>query len=334
MAGELHPDDVIKSLSKGRLAPIYLFYGPDEFRIEKLLERIRNEYIPEGSRDFNLEICYGGETEPSDIISRAQSLPFMSTNRLIIVRRTEEFKADQLEKFLPYIENPCPSTCLLFIAFRTDFKKKFFKKLRSSGYSVDFPELRDSQVIPWIRNTARELGLKIDINAANYLHQVVGTGLRELYGELEKLTLSHIDEEIGVNQVNEVVVHSRIYTIFELMNVISKRDLSGTLSMLNSFLEEEDKIGGPLRFIGMLNRQIKLLWQTKSIMEKGGKSGDVAKKLGLSPFSAKQFMNQSKNWSQDELARGLSLLLRADRLLKSGSRPKPVLENLMITFCG
>jgi len=334
MARDLLPEDILKSLDKGKLTPIYLFYGPGEFRLERVLERIRQDFIPESVRDFNLEICYGGETDPTEIVNRAQSLPFMAQNRLIIVRRVEDFKADQLEKFLPYLEDPAPSTCLLFISTRTDFKRKFYKKIRSSGWAVNFAELKDSQVVPWIRRTAKELGLKLESKACSYLHQIVGNKLRDLYAELVKLQLRYGEKTVDEDQVKELAIHSRIYSIFELMNTISVRDCGGSLSVLNRFLEEEDKVGAPLRVIGMLNRQIRLMWQAKTIVDRGGKSKEVAAKLGIAPFSAGNFVKQSKLWSADELERGLSLLYKADGMLKSGSRSRLVLENLILSLCG
>ena len=128
MAGELSPENVLRSLQDGYLAPFYLFYGPGEFRMEKVLDKIRKKFIPESARDFNLEIFYGDESDPSDIINRALSFPFMAQNRLIIVRRTQHFKADQLKKFIPYLKDPAESTCLIFISSRTDFRIKFYEK--------------------------------------------------------------------------------------------------------------------------------------------------------------------------------------------------------------
>ncbi|MDY7038590.1 MAG: hypothetical protein SV375_20865, partial [Thermodesulfobacteriota bacterium] len=125
----------------------------------------------------------------------------------------------------------------------------------------------------------------------------------------------------------------RIYTIFELMNKISEKNCVGSLTVLSRFLEEEDKKSAPLRVIGMLNRQIRLLWQTKSILGKGGGKRDVAKMLGPARFSVDDFMKQSKYWSVKDFKKGLYLLYQADGLLKMNSRPKPVLENLILSLC-
>lgn len=333
MSEDLHPEDVLKSLEKGQLAPFYLFYGPGEFRLEKVLDRIRNVFIPESARDFNLEISYGGETDPIDIINRACSVPFMAQNRLMIVRRTENFKADALDRFLPYLEDPVESTCLIFVSSKTDFKRKFYRTIRASGRAVNFMAFRDSQVVPWIKRTAKELGLEIDGQACAYLHQIVGNSLRDLYVELEKLSLRYRKVHVGVEQVKELAIHSRIFTIFELMNSVSSKKCAESLNVLNRFLEEEDKKVAPLRILGMLNRQVRLLWQTKSILHTGGQTRDVVKKLGLPHFSAGNFVTQSKYWSAEELERGLHLLYQADGLLKSGSRPDLVLENLVLSLC-
>ncbi len=334
MAGDLPYEDILKSIEKGKLAPFYLFYGPEEFSLEKVLDRIRNDFIPASARDFNQEIFYAGEkTDPAEIINRARSLPFLTGNRLIIVRRTENFSTGELERFLPYLEKPVDTTCLIFIAAKTDFRKSFYKRFKEKGRAVHFTKLRENQVVPWIRGVAKELGLKIDGQACAYLHQIVGNNLRDLYAELEKLHIRYGGEMVGVEQVKGLAIHSRIYTIFELMNKVSQKNCHESLAVLNRFLEEEDKKDAPLRILGMLNRQIRIMWQTKSILTKGGQIREMAKKLGLPDFSAREFARHAPNWSIEELERGLDLLYEADGLLKSGSRAKPVLENLIFALC-
>jgi DNA polymerase III subunit delta len=334
MAQDLQPEDILKALDKGELSPFYLFFGPDEFMTEIVVSRIRKEYIPESASDFNLEICYGGEASASDIVSKAQTVPFMSRNRLIIVRRTEEFKADQLERFMAYLDNPVPSTCLIFLSSKTDFKRNFYKKFRAAGRAVDFKELKSNQIAPWIKRMAKELDLNISGQSCVYLQNVVGDRLRDLYSELTKLQLRYGHSEVGEKEIRELAIHGRTYNIFELMDALSIKDKAKSLSVLNRFLEEEDKKNAPLQIIGMLNRQLGILWKTKAILENGGRSEDVASKLSLMPFSAGNFMKQSRNWSVEELERGISLLCRADRLLKAGSRPGPVLEGLILSLCG
>lgn len=334
MTRDLTPEDVLKSLEKEKLSPFYLFYGSGEFRLEKVLTRIREGYLAESARDFNLEIFYGGEDRPSLIIDHAQSLPFLAGNRLIIVRRTEAFKAGELDLFLPYLDHPSDTTCLIFVSFKTDFKRRFYKQIRSAGQAVLFGELKGNEIVHWIRSAAGELDLNLDGQAAGYLQQIIGNRLRDINGELEKLKLRYGDQRVGLEEVQELAVHSRIYSIFELMNMISSRKKRESLEVLTRFLDEEDKKDAPLRVIGMINRQLRLLWKTKAALSAGRKTRDIAQELGLPFFSAGHFVTQSKLWSEKDLKAGIGLLYQADRRLKSGTRSKPVLENLIIALTG
>jgi DNA polymerase-3 subunit delta len=117
------------------------------------------------------------------------------------------------------------------------------------------------------------------------------------------------------------------------MNAVSAKNGARSLNVLNRYLEEENKREAPLGVIGMLNRQIRLLWQTKSILSGGGRIKEVSEKLGLPHFSARNFVDQSKHWSEEELERGLYFLYQADGLLKASARPKPILENLILSLC-
>lgn len=332
MPGDLPPERVLGSLEKGGLAPFYLFFGSDEFRLERVLGEIKRRYIPESVRDLNLKIFYGDDADPGAIVGSARSLPFMASHRLIIVRRTEDFGKEKLEKFLPYLESPCESSCLIFVCSKPDFHRSFYKTFRSATRAVNFEALRERDVLPWIKRTAREIGLKVDPQVCEYLYQMVGNNTRDLYGELEKLHLRY-GGAVGMEDVEGLVIHSRIYTIFELMDRIAAKKCSEALSLLGRFLEEEEKKAGPLRVIGMLNRQVRLLFQTKVVLEKGGGPKEVAKKLGAAHFLNKDLIKQSRHWTLKDLERGLGLLYQADGWLKSGSRPKPVLENLIISLC-
>lgn len=338
MTGDITPEYVLGQLERGQLFPFYLFYGPNEFQIEKVLTRIRETYIPEQAKDFNLHIYYGGKPDrtenatPADILDTAQSHPFLSQNRLIIVRRTENFVDTDLERFVEYFDNPLHTTCLIFVSSKPDFRKKFYRKTRDTGRAVNFRNLYENQLIPWVKNTAEELGFTMETQACHHLVEIVGDHLIDLYSELEKLYLRYGETTVGMEEVKQSAVYSRIYTVFELMDHISLRRPVQALISLNRFLEEEDR-NAPLRFVGMLNRQIGLLWQTNSFMKEGGKKQDLARKLRVQSFIATKLAKQYKRWSTDDLERALRLLYHVDGLLKSDAYQHLILENLVLSLC-
>ena len=334
MPEDLTPEFVLNQLKKGQLSTCYLFYGPSEFQLERVLSSIRENVLPETARDFNLQIFYGDSSEPSKVLDTARSLPFMFHRRLVIVRRTEDFSPAALESFIPYLDKPVESTCLIFVTSKANFRRKFYRKLRDLGQSVNFKHLSDRQMIPWIKRMAKDLGLNIETQACAYLQQIVGNRLMDLHAELEKLSLRHEKKTVTLEDVRALAIYSRVYTIFELMDEISFKHGAESISVLNRFLEEEESgSDGPLRILGMLNRQIRLLWQAKTVSDSGGRTADVSRKIRLPGFLAAKIVQQSKHWKTDDFERAFRLLYEADGLLKSGAQYHLVLENLVLSLC-
>ncbi len=334
MKGDIAPEYVLDQLEKGRLFPFYLFYGENRFLLEKVLTRIRETFIPEDVRDFNLHIIYGDEVrnDPGGIIDVAMSLPFLSQSRLVIVRRTENVSASILEHLIAYFDKPVETTCLIFVARQPDFRKKFYKKIKDQGRAVNFKELYDNQIIPWIHKIADEIGLDIKKDASLYLQQIVGNRLMDLNSELEKLYIRYGDKSIGPEEVKEIATSSRNYTIFELMDQVSLKQDCNSVVILERFFEEEGK-NGVLRILGMLIRQMKLLWRCKAVIRAGGRAEDLAKRLRIHPFLAKKVMQQAKLWSTNDLEYAFHMMYQADELIKSGSEGELVLENVLVSIC-
>ena len=337
MAGDLSPEYVLSQMEKGQLFPFYLFFGPNEFRLEKIVSRIREAFIPEAVRDFNFHLFYcnkGGKPSPADIVDTARLVPFISQNRLVIARRIENFSAKDLDNFLPYLDNPVESTCLIFVSSKTDFRAKFYNKIKKLNRAVNFKKLYDNQISLWIKKTAEELGFEIERDASLYLQQIVGNRLIDLYSELEKIYVRYGKTVVGMEEVKELAIYSRTYTIFELIDKISFRRGAESIAVLNRFLDEEGAdVRVMLQIIGMINRQIGLLWQVKSVIKSGGHPADVAKKLHLPPFVVKNLINQSIQWRMEDLEKAVSLLYHADGLLKNDSYRQLVIENVLLSLC-
>ncbi len=334
MAGDLQPEEVLSQLKKGRLSPYYLFYGESLFRLEKALNRIRDDFIPEGSKDFNLQVFYGDEIKNNlgELIDTARSFPFMADNRLIILRRTDDISAAGLEGLIPYLEDPLETTCLIFVSQKPDFRKRFYKKIKEKGRAVPFKDLYDNQVVPWIMSTAKEMGLQLDKDACVYLQQVTGNRLEDLQSELEKIFVCYGGSVVRQEDVRKLAIYSRSYTIFELMDHISYKRAGDAVSVLGRFIEAEGK-DSALGILGMFLRQVRILSQGRLFLERGGRPADLAKELKLHPFAAKRLEPQLKKWRTEELDHAFDLLYDADGLVKSGSEGRLVLENVIMSIC-
>ena len=78
--------ELISSLKQGKILPLYLFFGEEEFLIQEAVELIINKVVDPGARDFNFNSLYCRDTPASEIVNLCQTLPFMSEKRLVIAK--------------------------------------------------------------------------------------------------------------------------------------------------------------------------------------------------------------------------------------------------------
>jgi len=331
----LTPDNVLISLRENALAPFYLFYGPEEFWVEITLDKIKDGFISKSARDFNLETLYGGENSPNEIISRARSLPFISSHRLILVRNTEKFTKTALDTFLSYLDNPVDSTCIIWLSEKIDLRNKFYKKINEYGRAVNFKKLTEQQIYRWIQKRAKDEGLILEKDGPSFLYQMIGDNLRDIYSEIVKLSLRYPNSNVGIEQIKELAVFSKLYTVFELVDYVFQRDASRSTEALNRFFDTQGRENNRLLgLLQMLARQTRLLLAAKSSVEVGGGRGNMAQELRHLPdFVVRKCITQGKSWKENELYESLGHIYKADELIKSGSKGDIILENLIFRLC-
>ena len=87
--------DIIKQIEQGKIYPVYLLYGEEDFLIEKTLDKMIELLLSAKTRDFNFSIFEGPETPIPEILTLAETYPVMSSRRLVIVKNLEFFKKEK-----------------------------------------------------------------------------------------------------------------------------------------------------------------------------------------------------------------------------------------------
>ena len=333
--GDLTPEKALNAIERGVLNPFYLFYGPEDFWLEITLDAIKKALIPESLKEFNLETLYGGEISSAEIINRASLLPFMSARRLVIVRETQNFTKGDLDRFVSYVENPVDSTCIIWVWAKSELSHVFCKRCRDLGRAVHFRKLSDRQVYSWIQKRADELDLVIEKDAAAFLNQAAGNSLRDLFNEISKLSLRHPGSKIGVEQIKELTTFSRLFTVFDVVDFVGRRDAPRALQALTRLFDAQGRDSSSvLGILGMLARQIRLLLKTKEGLKGTEGKGRVAERLRPLPqFVIEKCIAQEKVWDESELEKALLEFYDADGLIRTGSRGDLVVESLIFRLC-
>ena len=249
---------ILEELEKNFPAPVYLFHGIG-LLVEEMPEKVVKRLFPEGPDDFSYNVFHASTADPEEIVNTADTLPFMASRRLVVVKEAGAFKAAAKKTFERYLVNPSPATCLLFLTDTFDKRSAFLKLLISSGSKSFQLSLSERQVPIWVRQKAEDMGIKLTSDAHKLLLDLVGPDLAALSMELEKLYLSGNASgtaEIGVEQVEEVVGNIREYTPFAIVEAIKRGNIERALRIMKALRESGQDAVAMLGIIGWHYRQM------------------------------------------------------------------------------
>jgi len=309
---------------------LYHFTGEEDFLKEEAWKRVVSILVRDDLKSFNLDLLYGAEISADQIINCASTCPVNAKKRVVVVfdlHKLSAFSKDVLLSFLPRLPD---SVCLILLSPKITSTAKFYKALEKIATTVEFPRLWENQISAWITNRMKEQGKKIERNAVQILQDLVGNNLADLVREIDKLVI-YVGEKdrITSSDVESVAGLSRTHTVFQLVDSIGERDCKRSLLILRNLILADEKPGG---IIFWLTEHLERLIQTKEFPSGTGRS--LASFLKTKPFIASKCQKQARNFSLEELEKGLNLLYQTDVDLKSNLMPdKMLLELLVYNLC-
>ena len=317
-----------KEWSTGKFAPLYLFYGQDDFQIDLACEALVRKAVEPGSEDFNFDQLYGNESDGAGIVNIATSYPMMAARRVVLVKNLHQLPAAGLEMIANYAKSPLQSTCLILTAAKIDARRSVWQQLIQSCSAVEFKPLYDNQVPEWLQRRVSQSGLTISAEAIRLLQGLTGSSLRQLDSEIEKIRINLGESrEIGVADVERVVGSSRQFSVFELCDAVGQGKISAGLAILHHMLTQGEQ---PTGILAMLARHFLILAKLHSMRSRRLPEEGLAKALKIQPFFLKNYAAQAAAFSGVQLSAALGHLLEADAQLKrSYQKPALVLELLL-----
>jgi DNA polymerase III subunit delta len=183
----------------------------------------------------------------------------------------------------------------------------------------------------WISKRARSLGVSIERNAATLLANFIGSQLRLLANELDKLaTYAGEGGTITDEDVHKLSAQVQEARIFDLTDALARRDQKQALTILHDLLVDGEP---PLKLISTITSQVRSLLLVKELSQKGLRSAQIATTLGIAPFVAEKAARQAGKFTPMQLEGAYRQLLATDAALKrSRMTPEMALDLLVVSF--
>jgi DNA polymerase-3 subunit delta len=316
-----HPS-LERHLERKAVRPLYLFYGDEEFLMERALAR-----LAEGLKDHWGEapvrvLREAQEVALPEFLAESREASLWGPGQLLILRRLE-LNPEALKAINDYLDHPAPRAWVVLLAegvkARDLAKHPVWSRLQREEAAAGFYRLKEAELFQWLTQEARSLGKTLTLAAAQRLVEIVGDNLAELSQELEKLVLYAGEEKsLTPSLVNQLTTHSRTYNIFALVDALGEAGAHKRLIALGQLLDLGEP---PARILVMLARQLRLLIRLKE----GG--GAQAPGLYLPQGVLKRRAQQAARFSEAALRSHLFLLHHVDLQLKtSAGSPRLWLE--------
>jgi len=278
-------------------------------------------------REFN-ESAFSLLSEPvQSAIAAAEQLPMMSDTRVVRIRDFARLREVDEDVLIRYLNNPSPTTVMIFIADDLDKRKKSSKVLLDTCTVVEFSPLKDAEAKAWAKSRLKELKVSADDQVLSELIRLVGTDVQTLANEVEKLaSAAAATDRITLDHVDELIGRSRELSNFELADHLMAGNRRKALETLHRLLEDGAE---PVMLVGLIAGNYHRLALGKHLLARGGRE-EVFRNISLPPFKRDSYISTLQRSSAGKIARGIQLTAAADLAIKtSQATPRLQLEMLV-----
>jgi DNA polymerase-3 subunit delta len=316
----------------------YVLHGEDEFSRSEVLAEMKAKMGDPAMADLNTTVLDGSKVTLAELMHTCDTVPFLTDRRLVIVEglltrlgadgrgktdRGKEYpawKKEYLEKLTAYLERLPETARLVFVEGESISPSHPVLKMaladKERGHARQFRLPTSGKLRRWITDRVERKGGEIEASAAEELAAFIGSDLRLLDQELDKL-ISYVDRARPITRadVHLLVSYVQQANVFDMVDALGRRDGEQAIKLLHRLLEGGEH---PLSLLGMIVRQFRIMIQVKDLVERGVPSKKIGAQLGLHPFVAEKGLQQSRNFSMEQLETIYRKLLETDLAIKTG----------------
>lgn len=321
-------DDIMRALTAGTYAPIYILCGEEPYYINRVFEYIAANALDDMSREFDQQVLYGRDLQGADIapvISAARGFAMMGGRKVLIVREAQAIK--KWDALAAYLDNIMPQTVLVICYNGKPDKRQGVWKNAAEHKQVVWlqsDKIRDYEVAKWITSYIQEFAsqhsdVRIDPRVAPILAEYIGNDLTAVIGALRKLIDGRPE---GVNVIDAALVERNIgiskdYNSIELQNAIIHGDIVKANRITQYFAGSKDH--PMIREMAPLFSLFSNLMMYHYLPDKS--QGNVAKELGINPYFVKDYVTAAKRYPAGKTFLIMGYLRETDARLKGINNP-------------
>lgn len=256
----------------------------------------------------------------SAVMNAAQSPPFMTSQRIVVVRDFEQLSADEAAPLAALLADPLETTVFVFVGGGGRAPKSLLDALKDA--EVVGPDSEKTSDV--LAAELERVDLELDSDAARAATQRLGDDAGRAAALVDVLAAAFgPGVTLGAADVEPYLGEAGSVPVFQLTNAIEEGQVAGALAILDRLLRvtsaRQPKPMHPLQILGMLQSRYRKLLRVDD--PSIGTVAEAHAALGGkgSTFPAKKALEASRALGSDGLRRAIDSLHRADLDLKGAS---------------
>lgn len=336
-------DQLKDQLRRREIHRVYVLYGAETYLRDLAAKTIcEMSFGKEDFRDFNDDsFSLNVPDNVKNALAAADQLPMMAQKRVVKITEVrvgtsankDTLKEEYFETLKAYLENPSPSSIVIFIADELNGNRKVGKLLKDQPGAVDFSPLGDHDLLDWARQELKKNDAEMDDRTLRHLIALIGPDVRRLTVEIRKLTTAALpDKKIDADLVDALVANVREIPNFDLTDNLVGGNRKKAIQVLTKILDDGAE---PIALIGLLSYNYRRLLIAKDLMERGVDRSAVTKAAKVYG-NAESFLSTARRADMSRLKHALIRLAETDLAIKTsvgGSGPKGSRLQLEMLVC-
>ena len=315
--------------------PIHFLWGDEDYLIEKASNKIKKEILKDDINELNYRAVDNPSFSLFSELLRTNAMMFgdvvvqIKCSKYFLESKNKEKLDDkQTQELINALNNISDRVHLILICptprgekKKPDSRKKLYKELIKLTTPQEFQSYRsyeEYKLIPVIKQMAQEIGLKIGQNEASLLIQTIGSSLRDISVQLEKLKLyAHPKDIVEIEMINNIVSNNA--DIFALVDIILKKDWAQAMNLISEILQKEHFLPSLAFIQTTITNLLKIKMYANRLT-----SFELATKLNQNEFIVKKNIEKLRNVDLVDLIRLKINLTDAEYKLKTGVIKDPI----------
>lgn len=320
-----------EEIKSGQLKPLYLLYGEEAYLIKQYRDRLKNALLNDGD-SMNYHYFEGKDINIGEVIDLAETLPFFSDRRVIIIENSGLFKHGG-EQLAEYLKEPSETTYFVLVEKEIDKRSKLFKAVSAKGRAIEFKAQDEAVLKRWLAGILKKENKKITERDLALFLEKTGADMENISKELEKLICYCIDKEVISREDIETVCIRQINNqIFDMISSIADKRRKEAMALYYDLLTLKEP---PMRILFLLARQFNLLLQVKELKKKGYSQKTIGENVGLPAFVAGKYVNQAVKFSTADLKFAINDCVETEEAVKTGKMNDVLgVELLIVKYSG